>query len=69
MTNIKYAMCPRCTDPFDVRYPAGSRATEERDIDICAPCGTDEAIGRGVYAFADWPIGSNPATDRFGLPL
>lgn len=59
MTNTNYAMCPRCSDPFEVRYPAMSRATSQRDVEICKWCGSDEAVGRGVFPVADWPIGAN----------
>lgn len=52
--------CPRCQDPFDARFFVGSRAVPERDVEICAVCGTDEVeyvrLGLPVPSVADWPV-------------
>jgi hypothetical protein len=66
-------MCPRCGDtwiPLDEapgEYPGamsrvrvGRSGAEEyatRSVEICSPCGQDEAMGRGVIPIEDWPIG------------
>ena len=34
---------------------AGSRI--DRRIEICSPCGLDEAAGRGIIPIEQWPIG------------
>lgn len=58
--------CLRCGGPIPTAespgaYPgAVSRATPERDIEICSPCGTDEGVrqhmtGR-VIPPARWPL-------------
>jgi len=36
--------CPRCGDPLPPYPTAGSRRTEDRQIDICPSCGRDEAF-------------------------
>lgn len=59
------ARCPRCGEQYDDRYPAASRAVPDRDIDVCGPCGTDEAVGRGPIPVAQWPLGAN---DRSWMP-
>lgn len=50
--------CPRCGGPLGER-PARSRLTKDRDVRICTPCGTDEAVreenGRPPVPFGDWP--------------
>lgn len=46
-----------------VRVGRGRPATEHtaeyasRCIEICSPCGQDEAMGRGIVPMEDWPIG------------
>jgi hypothetical protein len=46
-----------------VRVGRGRPATAEtaeyasRSIEICSPCGQDEAMGRGVIQIEEWPIG------------
>lgn len=51
-------VCPRCHGPIESHGPvvlaAGSRATPERDIDICAPCGADEV--HNLVRVAQWPV-------------
>lgn len=57
-------ICPRCEGPIEIRdgvkIAAGSRATADRDVDICGMCGTDEAIreqaGGGVIPVTGWPM-------------
>lgn len=50
--------CPRCHG--ELRYVALSRATPEREIDICHLCGHDEAmlqwLGGGFQPVAAWPV-------------
>jgi hypothetical protein len=52
--------CPRCTNPYDPGQPARSRVTLSRDIPICPPCGTDEAVrdaaGRAPIPPSEWPL-------------
>ena len=52
--------CPRCHESYDERMSAGSRAVPERDIDVCGPCGSDEAgydyNGGPLPSMADWPV-------------
>jgi len=52
--------CPRCGESFDDRYPAASRTTPGRDVDICGKCGDDEAwlllAGDPVPPMAAWPV-------------
>ena len=59
--------CPRCCEPFDDRYSAGSRATEDR-VDICAACSSDEAgysiNGLRMSKVTEWPV-----RRRFGSDL
>lgn len=51
--------CPRCAAPYDARQPAHSRVTLGRNIPICPPCGTDEAMrdaaGRAPIPPTEWP--------------
>lgn len=54
------ATCPRCTRTYDGRYPAMSRATPERDIEVCPACGTCEAVGFGPVPVAQWPVVGAP---------
>lgn len=55
-------ICPRCRGfiPSNERpgeyAGAGSRLTDNRSIEICSACGTDEAIGRGLIPQEAWPI-------------
>jgi hypothetical protein len=42
------ARCPRCGLLLN-GMPAGSRITEDRDIDICGLCGSEEAIFQALY--------------------
>lgn len=37
------ARCPRCACPLGV-CPGHPRLTTERDVRVCMPCGTDEAV-------------------------
>lgn len=60
MTNdtLAYVPCPRC---LGVIENAGmSRATPDRDIEICGPCSSDEALREiaeeWVVPVADWPM-------------
>lgn len=59
MTTELNTSCPRCGEDYDSRYSAASRATSDSDIEVCGPCGTDEATGRGAVQVAHWPIGPN----------
>ena len=60
MNAIDAPICPRClrhipNDTSPGAYPgAGSRW--DRSIEICSPCGFDEAAGRGVIPPDQWPI-------------
>ncbi|QNP71573.1 hypothetical protein IAG44_20495 [Streptomyces roseirectus] len=51
--------CPRCGGLLGER-PARSRLTADREVLICTPCGTDEAVreatGRSPIPFDDWPL-------------
>lgn len=53
------ARCPRCGGPLGER-PARSRLTTAREVFICTPCGTDEAVreaaGSTPVPFGDWPL-------------
>jgi hypothetical protein len=46
-----------------VRVGRGRPATDEtveyisRSVEICSPCGQDEAMGRGIVPIEEWPIG------------
>lgn len=50
--------CPRCHGPMP--HAGGSRATPEREIDVCGPCDGDEAYresyGDGLQPVAAWPV-------------
>lgn len=56
-----------------VRVGRGRPATDHtaeyasRCIEICSPCGQDEAMGRGIVPMEDWPIGKGEFyyDDRF----
>lgn len=51
--------CPRCLRPlpqFAGDRGALSRVSEEHEIRVCGPCGTDEAAGYGVTPVSTWPI-------------
>jgi len=60
--------CPRCRGPIEIVIQGGteiklaamSRATRERDIEICAPCGSDEAMRANAIGYiipvAEWPV-------------
>lgn len=58
MTN----MCPRCHGALitDDDQGGASRATPDRDIDVCGPCCVDEAVrqtlGKGTVLVAQWPV-------------
>ena len=62
MNDVGHPVCPRClhyipNDQTPGAYVgAGSRI--DRRIEICSPCGLDEAIGRGLIPVGQWPIGS-----------
>lgn len=51
--------CPRCAGPLG-EPSARSRLTAERDVFICIPCGTDEAVrdaaGQPPVPFGEWPL-------------
>ncbi len=53
------ARCPRCGGPLGDR-PARSRLTTAREVSICTPCGTEEAVrqadGKSPVPFGEWPI-------------
>lgn len=53
------ARCPRCGGLLGER-PARSRLTVDRDVWICTPCGTDEAVRDATrqppVPFDDWPL-------------
>lgn len=50
--------CPRCTGPLGGSL-ARSRMTHARDLGICSPCATDEAMrevaGQAPIPPTDWP--------------
>lgn len=50
--------CPRCSDTFDSRYPALSRA--DNKTYICSDCGLDEAFcdffEHRLTNPVDWPV-------------
>lgn len=53
------ATCPRCQiSPLE--NGGASRATGDRDIDVCGPCCSDEAwiehYGQPVQKMAAWPV-------------
>lgn len=57
--------CPRCGEAIQLApdgspFAAMSRATAERDIEICATCGSDEALRQAyeglVIATDEWPV-------------
>lgn len=52
--------CPRCSNPYNARSAAKSRVTLARDISVCPPCGTDEAVrdstGRAPVPPGEWPL-------------
>ncbi|MEV6752382.1 hypothetical protein [Streptomyces sp. NPDC051214] len=54
----EYDDCPRCRNKMDL--PGKSRATPDREIKICGPCCSDEAMreaaGRPWPAVAEWPV-------------
>ncbi|WP_285510972.1 hypothetical protein [Streptomyces sp. NBRC 14336] len=54
----EYEDCPRCRNKMDL--PGASRATEDREIQICGPCCSDEArreaAGLPWPAVAEWPV-------------
>ncbi|WP_396646196.1 hypothetical protein [Microbacterium sp.] len=70
--DLAFKICPRCTGPIEVRgdvvIAAASRATPERDIEICGLCGNDEAMG-GLVAVASWPIQDPEDPHEFARPL
>ncbi|WP_395360992.1 hypothetical protein ACHGLA_14740 [Streptomyces sp. YH02] len=52
-------LCPRCrTRPLE--FPARSRLTDERDTDICSPCGDDEhvyeSLDMALVPKRQWPV-------------
>lgn len=62
--------CPRCRlSPLD--EPGASRATGDRDIDVCGACCSDEAWlehrGHAVPMMATWPV--TRTYDEFGQTL
>lgn len=65
-------VCPRCTGPIEVRgdvvVAARSRATPERDIDVCGLCGSDEAMG-GLVPVSRWPIQTPDDPHEFARPM
>jgi len=74
MSEMSYIQCPRCEGVIENRdglvFQAMSRATPERDIAICAPCGADEALRMHdadgwVVPVAEWPM-RNTGEVRFG---
>jgi hypothetical protein len=44
----------------EVKLAAMSRTTPERDIEICSPCGSDEAMRANAIGYlipvAEWPV-------------
>ncbi|MBZ6250357.1 GIY-YIG nuclease family protein [Streptomyces olivaceus] len=54
----EYKDCPRCRNKMDL--PGASRATPERDIEVCGPCCSDEAdreaAGLPWPAVSEWPV-------------
>ncbi|MEW2610237.1 hypothetical protein AB0937_08505 [Streptomyces sp. NPDC047880] len=54
----EYPDCPRCRNKMDL--PGKSRATPDREIEICGPCCSDEAMreaaGLPWPAVSEWPV-------------
>lgn len=54
----EYPDCPRCRNKMDL--PGKSRATPDREIEICGPCCSDEAMreaaGLPWPAVSGWPV-------------
>ena len=63
-TAAEYADCPRCRHKMDL--PGRSRATSDRDVEICGPCCSDEATreaaGLPWPAVSEWPVTRPGAT-------
>jgi len=66
--------CPRClhlipNDDMPGAYMgAGSRITEDRSIEICSACGTDEAMGNGPVPRSAWPVHVDPSLYEMNKP-
>lgn len=54
----EYQDCPRCRNKMDL--PGASRATPDREIEICGPCCSDEAMreaaGLPWPSVSEWPV-------------
>jgi len=50
----KNRLCPRCHEYSPAIYFTGSKATTDRDIEICGTCGNAE-LGN-LKKVADWPV-------------
>ncbi|MFD8886738.1 hypothetical protein ACFV0H_30145 [Streptomyces erythrochromogenes] len=52
--------CPRCSQTLPDGPPARSRLTADRQLTICSPCGTDEAVrdqaGLAPIPPTEWPL-------------
>lgn len=69
---LSIQVCPRCDGPIEVygpaKFAARSRVTVERDIEICAPCGSDEALREfktgNLIPASRWPVADAHAHHR-----
>jgi hypothetical protein len=67
--------CPRCGETMiptnerpgeyqgamsRIRVGGARPGYASRSVEICSPCGTDEAMGRGQVPIEQWPIGLDP---------
>ncbi|WP_295034670.1 hypothetical protein [uncultured Microbacterium sp.] len=61
---VVYIPCPRCLGVIEnvgrTVMRAFSRATEERDVEICGRCASDEALRESeegwIVPVAEWPL-------------
>jgi len=63
--------CPRCSRALNRPFVAGSRATAERDWDICGLCGELEAErdarGLGQVSVEHWPVSPQILGEEFAF--
>lgn len=60
------SLCPRCGELMGDLPPARSRMTIDRDIFVCSPCSTDEAV-RDVAGLAPVEPSAWPIAERLNL--
>lgn len=73
LARISVGICPRCEAALG-DFPARSRATQDRCIQVCGECGSHEAaralaLPTEAEPIADWPLDASEVRAQFQTVL